>query len=55
MDIIEKHTGFTLMALEVTDLHMPITEGSVVLPAGVMFLFVRDPDKNVIEFHQVAS
>jgi lactoylglutathione lyase len=65
MDLTEKHTGFTHMALEVThleavqrtlsDLQIPITEGPVVLPDGTMFLFVRDPDKNVIEFHQVAQ
>jgi len=64
MDVEDKkHTGYTHMALEVThldtvqrqlnSLHIPITEGPIVLPSGAMFLFVRDPDKNVIEFHQV--
>ncbi len=65
MDLTEKYTGFTHIALEVThleavqrtlsDLQIPITEGPVELPDGTMFLFVRDPDKNVIEFHQVAQ
>jgi len=64
MDVEDKkYTGYTHMALEVTNLdivqrqldslHIPITEGPVVLPSGAMFLFVRDPDENVIEFHQV--
>lgn len=61
MDVPEKHTGFTHIALEVTDrsevveclnhVGIPITE-TVDLPDGTMFLFVRDPDGNVIEFHQ---
>lgn len=62
MDVSEKHTGYTHMALEVTDLdaiqqelkkvNIPITEGPITMPEGAMFLFVRDPDQNVIEFHQ---
>lgn len=59
----EKYTGYTHVALEVTSLNtvqqqlnsllIPITEGPIVLPSGARFLFVRDPDENVIEFHQV--
>ncbi len=63
MDISEKHTGFTHIALEVDDLdavrqqlaarEIPITE-TVELPDGTVFIFVRDPDDNVIEFHKPA-
>lgn len=64
MDVGTKHTGFTHIALEVADLqavarqiraaHIDITE-TVSLPNGAEFLFVRDPDDNVLEFHQPAS
>ena len=65
MDVPEKYTGYTHIALEVTDLdavqqqlddhNMTITEGPVKLPDGGMFIFIRDPDLNVIEFHKPAS
>ena len=61
MDVPEKHTGFTHIALEITDrtkveehlekVGIPITE-TVELPDGAVFFFVRDPDGNVIELHQ---
>ncbi|MFT5453390.1 MAG: lactoylglutathione lyase [Enterobacterales bacterium] len=61
MDVPEKHTGFTHIALEITDREkvkkhlddagIRITE-TVELPDGTYFFFVRDPDGNVIEFHQ---
>jgi len=61
MDVPKKHTGFTHIALEITDRHealahleragIPITE-TVELPDGTVFFFVRDPDGNVIELHQ---
>ncbi len=61
MDVPEKHTGFTHIALEITDrsevvehlekVGIPITE-TVELPDGTVFFFVRDPDGNVIELHQ---
>lgn len=61
MDLAEKHAGFTHIALEVDDLEavrqrladldITITE-NVVLPDGTAFCFIRDPDHNVIEFHQ---
>ena len=61
MDLPVKHTGFTHIALEITDqkaveLHLketgiPITE-TVELPDGTVFFFIRDPDGNVIEFHR---
>lgn len=63
MDVQEKHTGYTHMAMEITDaesverqlndLGVPITE--TVKFGGAVFFFVRDPDGNVIEFHKPAS
>ncbi len=63
MDIQKKHAGYTHMALEVTDvksasnkiesLGIVITER--VEYEGAKFFFIRDPDYNVIEFHQPAS
>ena len=60
-DVPVKHTGFTHIALEINDReavekhlaeeNIPITE-TVELPDGTVFFFVRDPDDNVIEFHQ---
>ena len=65
MDVPEKHTGYTHIALEVDDLDrvqsqlsnlgFTITEGPVTTPDGASFLFIRDPDDNVIEFHRPAS
>ena len=62
MDIPEKHPGYTHVALAVDDidaveqeiqrLGIRITEGPVRLPDGGVMLFIRDQDKNVIEFHQ---
>jgi lactoylglutathione lyase len=62
MDDAEKHTGFTHIALEITDadaverqlgaLGIEITER--VEYEGAKFFFVRDPDDNVIEFHKPA-
>ena len=63
MDVQQKHTGFTHIALEITDrdsvkeqlanLDIRITE-TVDLPDGAHFFFIRDPDGNVIELHQPA-
>ncbi len=65
MDVPEKHPGYTHMALDVTDikaietsirhLEIEITEGPITLPDGGIMLFIRDPDWNVIEFHQNPS
>lgn len=62
MDEAEKHTGFTHIALEITDatavkqqlddLGIAITE--TVEFGDATFFFVRDPDGNVIEFHKPA-
>lgn len=65
MDLPEKHTGYTHIAIEVTavasiqtklqDLDIRITEGPITLPDGGVMIFIRDPDSNVIEFHQPVS
>jgi len=62
MDEPVKHTGFTHIALEISDAEavkrqldrhdIAITER--VEFEGAMFFFVRDPDGNVIEFHRPA-
>jgi len=63
MDDAIKHTGFTHIALQITeadtvskqldDLNIAITE--TVEFEGAVFFFIRDPDGNVIEFHQPAA
>ena len=62
MDVPAKHTGYTHVALEITDAEaverqleargIEITER--VEFGGARFFFVRDPDGNVIEFHRPA-
>lgn len=62
MDIIERHPGYTHIALDVNDitqvqhaienLDITITEGPITLPNGDIMFFIRDQDRNVIEFHQ---
>ncbi|MDO6765167.1 VOC family protein [Agarivorans sp. 1_MG-2023] len=62
MDVPEKHPGYTHVALTVSDIesveaslkseNIQISEGPITLDSGAVMLFVRDPDKNVIEFHQ---
>jgi len=62
MDATEKHTGYTHIALEITnsksverqlqDQGITITEK--VEFEGANFFFIRDPDGNVIEFHKPA-
>lgn len=61
MDEPVKKAGYTHVALEVNDmdavvsqlntLDIRISEGPVVFPTGIS-TFIRDPDKNVVEFHQ---
>lgn len=63
MDRSEKHAGFTHIAMEVTDLDsverqldrekIEITER--VEFEGARFFFIRDPDGNVLEFHEPAG
>lgn len=62
MDIPEKHPGYTHIALEVDDIDQTqallqekgflLTGGPIITPEGAVFIFIRDPDGNVIEFHQ---
>lgn len=63
MDEATKHTGYTHIALEISDapaamrqleeLGIPITE--TVEFGDAVFFFIRDPDGNVIEFHRPAT
>lgn len=60
MDVAEKHPGYTHFALNVTDLDAVISqlvEAGIALSGRLDFgdaqaVFIRDPDLNVIEFHQ---
>ncbi|WP_132971526.1 VOC family protein [Thiogranum longum] len=62
MDVKERYPGYTHIALDVNDisavqkqiedLGINITEGPITLPDGGIMFFIRDQDKNVIEFHQ---
>jgi len=64
MDVEEKYPGYTHIALDVNDIKtaqekienfgIKITEGPITLPNGGIMFFIRDQDKNVIEFHQNA-
>jgi len=65
MDVSEKHTGYTHIVLEVAGLEIVeeklnslsyvITAGPFVTPNGASFIFIRDPDDNVIESHKPAD
>jgi lactoylglutathione lyase len=65
MDVPEKHAGYTHVALAVTDVlamkaalehaGITITGGPVKFESGSTSIFIRDPDRNVIEFTQDAA
>ncbi len=65
MDVSEKYPGYTHFAFDISNIKMAqasieeaqitITEGPVALPNGDVMFFIRDPDGNVIEFHQNAG
>jgi lactoylglutathione lyase len=63
MDESIKYPGYTHFALEITDydsLERQIKEMNIDITGrvefeGARFFFIRDPDGNVIEFHQPAS
>jgi lactoylglutathione lyase len=62
MDMEEKHAGYTHIALSVKNVSevqselenagVTITGGPITFPGGSVSIFVRDPDRNVIEFNQ---
>lgn len=64
MDVKEKHPGITHLALAVRNVeeaqrHLVragchITEGPVTFPNGARSIFVRDPDRNVVELCEPA-
>ncbi len=64
MDVEKRYPGYTHIALDVSDikavqekveaLGITITEGPITLPHGAVMFFIRDQDRNVIEFHQNA-
>ncbi|MCG8418479.1 MAG: VOC family protein [Proteobacteria bacterium] len=64
MDVAEKYPGYTHAALAVRDLDaakarldeldIEITGGPVDYPGGARGLFIRDPDRNVVELYQPA-
>lgn len=65
MDVPQKYPGYTHMALEVTDIQavknqladmaIELSGGPTTIPDGSIFIFIRDPDGNVIEFHKPAE
>ncbi len=64
MDVEKRYPGYTHIALDVSDIEavqekvealgITITEGPITLPDGAVMFFIRDQDRNVIEFHQNA-
>ncbi|TNF34619.1 MAG: VOC family protein [Gammaproteobacteria bacterium] len=62
MDEPVRYAGYTHLALQVTNVYqtakairllgMQITEGPVTFGDGSTSIFIRDPDRNVIEFSQ---
>ncbi len=64
MDIDEKHSGYTHIALAVCDVTamqavlegtgIQISGGPITFKNGTVSIFVRDPDHNVVEFNQNA-
>ena len=63
MDVADKHPGYTHVALDVTDLDAVIKQlAGLEIPlsgeldfGSAKAVFIRDPDMNVVEFHQVNS
>ncbi|MGR9000328.1 MAG: VOC family protein [Gammaproteobacteria bacterium] len=63
MDIDKKYPGYTHYAIEVDSaenarqylesIELEVTEGPVIFGDGKTSVFIRDPDKNVIEFTQL--
>jgi lactoylglutathione lyase len=65
MDVPHKLPGITHISLICDDLGVaqerleragyPITEGPIRFPTGTRAIFVRDPDRNVVEFDQFSD
>ena len=65
MDVEEKHAGYTHVALMITDMDaalallqragISVSGGPNEYPGGARGVFVRDPDRNVVELYQPAS
>ena len=63
MDVADKHPGYTHVALDVTDLDAVIKQlAGLEIPlsgeldfGSAKAVFIRDPDMNVVEFHQAES
>ena len=64
MDVPVKHAGYTHVALAVSDVNaalelakehaMTVSGGPVDYPGGARGIFLRDPDRNVVELYQPA-
>lgn len=62
MDVPERHAGITHFALLCSDIvaaklkleaaGIPLSGGPVRFETGAHAIFVRDPDRNVVELHQ---
>jgi lactoylglutathione lyase len=62
MDVEEKYPGYTHIALAISDINtvqselemagIALSGGPMTFPDGSNSPFIRDPDRNVIEFHQ---
>lgn len=65
MDVAQKHAGYTHVALSVGDVDamqadlsaagIALSGGPMTFPGGARSIFVRDPDRNVIEFNQESA
>ena len=65
MDVPEKHAGYTHIALSCRSLDVaistlaaagvPLSGGPITFPDGHHAVFVRDPDRNVIELNQAPT
>jgi len=62
MDVDAKHAGYTHVALRITDVDaakaildaagIPLSGGPNNYPNGAKGMFIRDPDRNVVELYQ---
>ncbi len=64
MDVDTKHAGYTHVALAIRDIEaaksmldaagIPLSGGPNKYPNGAIGMFIRDPDRNVVELYQPA-